>query len=195
MKRILLAAIVFMAVLTVLPALETHSIWLVSVVEPQDPAFQLSLGTLFTNEGGSPFAENAEYPTPGTDLRAQVQNLATGDIDVTLHFLLANSAKTRRSYTIEFKPTAFSVKKSGQDASVGYSTDSDKTYLQVKGTLQGVSVTQVSPFKAKLTFTGATCSANSILADFHLFYPKDSGIDPNADGYTMRMSLEIATVD
>lgn len=195
MRKIFFTALVLIIALAALPALETHTIWLVSVVEPQDPAFQLNLGKLFTNEAGSSYVENANHPAPGSSLRTQVQNLATGDVDVTLHFLLANNAKSRKSYTIEFKPQDFEVKKNGQEAKVKYSTDSDKTYLEVKGALQGITVTQVSPFKAQLTFTGATCSANSILADFHLFYPKDSGIDPNADGYTTKMSLEIATVD
>lgn len=172
---------------------ETHVITLKSTVEAQPPAFQLGIGANKTNTGVTVFADDAAYP-PGDPLVYDVANIATSDIEVTFSAYLANAAKARAAYTLEFKPGSFAVTRSGVAGTVAPSSDSGKTAVTPKTGLTGVSVADAAGgYKVTATFNGTTCAADTVLADFKLTYVKDPTVDPNSEGYTATVTLEITT--
>jgi len=171
---------------------ESHSITIQTVVHSQDPAFQLKLNTNQTNPGAVVYTDAAVYPT-ASPIQVPVTDISLGDIDVVFQAVLANAAKINKSYTIEFKPGSFAVTRGGTEGTLAPSTDTSKTYVVTKTGIAGLSVAEGTGYKATVAFNGTTCTSDTALADFHLFYAQDTTIDPNSDGYTATVTLEITT--
>lgn len=191
---ILLIALVALSAVCATTESESHTIVLTSVVAEQDPAFQLQLGaSAVTNDGVTVFADNAEYPPVENAISVDVADISAEDIDVKFEVKLATAAKIRKAFTITFTPGSFSVTRSGTAGTIAPSTEANKTYLVAKTGLTGVSVLSGDGYSATVTFNGTTCTAGTVLADFHLFYGQDSTVDPNSEGYTATVTLEITT--
>lgn len=180
---------------------ETHRVTITTDVGIVIPAFQFSFSggmldtadAVTTNSGAKGYGEE-DFNEFATDNAAvEVADISVNGLDLLFTARLANTAKCNNSYTLRFLAGGFDVYRNGVPGKLNPSSDPKITISPDIASLQGLTVTSVSPDTIRVTFNGSDCVIGEI-ASFNVKYSPDASLDPTEGGfYYADISLEISS--
>ena len=165
---------------------ETHTLTITASVDVAIPQFQLFRGEVKTNDTPNAF-DNTTPSYSDTDA-AGFKLDAGGSVEVVAK--VANQAKQKQSYTLQFKDGVFDVERNG----VPETQAPTITVAKNNTTTDGVTLSQVEDSDTvTAAFTGTKMTVSGYtLATATYAYSADSTIDPGT--YTADIVLEINAI-
>ena len=194
MKKVLAILTILMVLISSVYAItELHTIKVKSNIPATTPAFQLEFtsgmatGIIVVTD-----ADSGVNPYGTEETAIDVANIARNDLDLLFTVKLANKAKCKDIFDIQFTAGPFAVRRSGQP---GYLNPNENPVLAAASDIadrQGVIASDISNGTLKLRFNGTDCTTGN-LATFRVQFTADPSIDDNREGeyYYADICLEI----
>lgn len=190
-KAILVALILVVSVACVFSSIsvERHSVRLKTTIDVSAPAFQFEFtsgmldpyNVVVANAGAEQYDPNKNYNEYGSETTAiRVADIAKENLDFLFTVKLANKAKCKEIYTLQFSAGSFAVTREGQPGTLD---PDDNQVVEASSDISsrlGVTATDVSGTGLKLRFNGTNCTEGS-LATYRVRYTADATIDDNAE--------------
>ena len=189
-------AIAILAVLVILVgavfAAETHKIKIDANIATVAPQYQMSIGSVTTNDNGENGAAAAYTTTTYTENTTAAVLDFEQSSSVAVLVKLVNPAKTITKYTFTFSDGNFSVKKGADEQAETVSPKSIAlTTTHANGTT-GIASIGISGQVATVTFNGTTCADSTELVT--ATYSYDAHTDVNPGEYTAYVQMVVATL-
>ena len=209
MKKLIAIVAIMVVLVGVVFAAETHQIKIQANAATVVPAFQLNVGSVYTNTSATAFTNDAEVENsnPVTYTPRYTDNTVADTInfestsEVTVYAYLVNNAKTIQNYSISFSDGVFKdVKRNGTVASTASEYVSPTSIAATANpnipTTQGVSATAGNAaYSVALDFSGTTCTASAtarlLLATAVYSYAAHTDIDPGT--YNAYIVMTVST--
>lgn len=194
MKKVLAILTILMVLISsVYATTEIHAIKVRSAIPVTTPAFQLEFTSgMATGITAVTDVDSGVNPYGTEETAIDVANIAKDNLDLLFTVKLANKAKCKDIFNLQFTAGPFAVRKKGQP---GYLYPDENPVLAAATDISdrmGVRATDITNGTLKLRFNGTDCTTGN-LATFRVQFTADSSIDDNREGeyYYADICLEI----
>lgn len=173
---------------------ETHTLNITATSEKLAPAFQLGIGSVYSNNTiPTPYNPEAAATVAYTNAQsARSFDFEVGDTVPVVAYLI-NNAKIFEQYTLTFSGGVFTVTKNNVSATI----TPEIKIASVGSSITGISsIARTSDTVATVNFNGTRCSASTsnrvTLATVNYKYDPDTEVDP--DTYTANIVMTVVSI-